>query len=352
MAFALTIPPQSLIRRTVSDTQCHQSSLSAAESISVSTRDRLSTWSVYRKSFSTLTPTTDCVKDENYPPKSPSQSFLKIFDEIDMAALPTSTTSPPSRKSSWSTCFSEKSRCSGLFIVNGSQISNFSFGNNSKNRVSGAEQNSNSASFLRVASQVKSLEEMSPTNYENEKKHNRLAPPVLRDAGSQSSGTIPFKRWMSDLRRRGGQRKTVVARKERWVFDDFDEQTSSNEPLMPNSDHRRSKSGTSSTQFIRAVKSASVTVASASVMRLSRKGAKLAKVISENTSSRFSENRESLDSTALSLGVATDIGALTRSLQRRNILEELINSERGYISDLRSLESVRMKNVVKWHKHS
>ena len=352
MAFALTIPPQSLIRRTVSDTQCHQSSLAAAECISVSTGDRLSAWSIYRKSFSSFNPTADCAKDENYPPKSPSPSFLKIFDQIDMAAVPTSAISPPSRKSSWSTCFSEKSRCSGLFVVNGSQISNFNFETSGKSRVFEAEQNSRSVSMLRLASQMQSLEEVSLTSNEDEKKSNSLAPPVSDVTGSQTSGTIPFKRWMSNLKRKGSQRKMVVARKERWVFDDFDEQTSRKEPLLPESDHRRSKSGTSSTQFIRAVKSASVTVASTSMMRMSRKGAKLAKMMSENTSSRLSENRESLDSTALSLGAVTDIGALTRSLQRRNILEELINSERGYISDLRSLQSVRMKNITKCHIHS
>lgn len=346
MTFALTTPPQGLIRRTVSDTQCHQSSLSAADCISVSTGDRKSTWSIYRNSVSTFTPSADCAKDRNYPPKSPSKSFLKIFDQIDTAALSTSTINPPSRKSSWSTCFSETSRCNGLFVANGSLISNLNFDTNSEDRVSEAEQKSRSESMLRLAGRVQSLEEVSPCKNEDEEKNNKLAPPALDDVRSQSSGTIPFKRWMSNLRRKGEQRKTVMARKERWVFDDFDEHKLSNEPFMSDYDHRRSKSGTSSTQFIRAVKSASVTLASTSVMRMSRKGAKLAKVMSENTSSRLSENRESLDSTAFSIGAVTDIGALTRSLQRRNILEELINSERGYISDLRSLESVRIKCFI------
>lgn len=225
-------------------------------------------------------------------------------------------------------------------------MSNLNFDTNSEDRVSEAEQKSRSESMLRLASRVHSLEEVSPGNNGDEKKNDRLAPPALDDIRSQSSGTIPFKRWMSTLRRKGEQRKTVVARKERWVFDDFDEQKLSDEPLMSDHDHRRSKSGTSSTQFIRAVKSASVTLASTSVMRMSRKGAKLANVMGENTSSRLSENRESLDSTAFSIGAVMDVGALTRSLQRRNILEELINSERGYISDLRSLESVRMKKLI------
>ena len=341
----LPLPPQSLIRRTVSDTQCHQSSLHAAENIPISTADRSSTWSMCHKSFVSLKSTAECANDKSSPPKSLSQSFLGLFDSIDIAALPITEPTFPSRKSSWSTCFSETSRYSGLFVVNGSQISaSLHFDADNGSRLLQDEQSSQSESIHRPTSQVRPLEELDEICHEDSTKSDEPAPPIPEGVTAHTSEIVPFKRWMSTLRRKTGQtRKTVIARQERWVLDDFDEQTLSNEPLVPDSDHARSKSGTSSMQFIKAVKSASITVASTSVAQISRRGAQLARVMSENRSSRFSDNRESIDSTALSAGAVMDVGALTRSIQRRNILEELVNSERGYISDLRSLESVSNK---------
>ena len=306
----------------------------------------MSTWSMCHKSFASLKPAAECAKDKDSPPKSLSHSFLSLFDPIDIAALPITTATLPSRKSSWSTCFSENSRCSGLFVINGSQITtNLNFDSTDENRLFDREHGCGSGSILGLTSQIPSLKEERGTSDKGEKRPDRLYPPLPDNVTPQATEPVPFRRWMSTLRRKTGQRRrTVIARKERWVFDDFDEQKLSNEPLIPSFDHRRSKSGTSSMQFIRAVKSTSITIASTSVAQISRRGARLARVMSENRSSRLSENRDSLDSTAFSVGVATDIGALTRSIQRRNILEELINSERGYISDLRSLESVSSVN--------
>ena len=340
MAFSLPLPSQSLIRRSVSDTQCHQSCMAAADCLPIEMGDRQTLWSTYHKSLTSLAPTAGYAADEKNPPQSPSRSFLSIFKHIDLAAMPEASTRL-SRKSSWSTCFSESSRCSGLFVVNGTGLEDDTeFGEKSIIYEAAYEKAELSDPSDKGEEQDKSSEIKSTLGsdalYNIDKEE-----PSCNDAQNRHLKSTPFKRWMSTLRRRNGvSRGTVTAREERWVLDDFDKDIASDEPLVGDADHKRSKSGTSSLQIIKAVTSASVTLASTSIAQMSRRDGMIARVKSENRSSRLSANRGSLDSTAFSVSTSVDYGALTRSVQRRNILEEVISSERGYIGDLRALESV------------
>ena len=83
----------------------------------------------------------------------------------------------------------------------------------------------------------------------------------------------PFCRWVSTLRRRKKHQSTpsVTPRSERWMLDGFDDITA-NTPLESRPLHAKSGSLSSSIQFVAGVKSATVTLASASIAPLSQGG--------------------------------------------------------------------------------
>ena len=85
----------------------------------------------------------------------------------------------------------------------------------------------------------------------------------------------PFCRWVSTLRRRKKHQSTpsVTPRSERWMLDGFDDITA-NTPLESRPLHAKSGSLSSSIQFVAGIKSATVTLASASIAPLSRRASK------------------------------------------------------------------------------
>jgi hypothetical protein len=109
------------------------------------------------------------------------------------------------------------------------------------------------------------------------------------------------------------------------------------------SSHRHSSSG-SSFGFVRHVRSASISLSSFSVLGRSRKNTLRSSRGQARTdrSSRASLSgaRFSEDSSCLEKSLVMDKDVLERSLQRRRILEELIETEEGYIGDIRFLMNV------------
>ena len=113
---------------------------------------------------------------------------------------------------------------------------------------------------------------------------------------------------------------------ERWSLDGLGgKATTKLSPLpnVPESTRRMSGSMSSSLGFVRAMKSASITLASVSMAPRSHRGWP-SKSRVENRSSGFSNARVSMESNAGSLGPVIDEGAWLRSVQRRKVLEELI----------------------------
>lgn len=107
---------------------------------------------------------------------------------------------------------------------------------------------------------------------------------------------------------------------------------------------RRKLSSDSSLAFITAVRSASVSLASASAVARSRRTQIRSHGRSRTDhSSRasFAGHRISEDNAAQEQLILPDIDAVQRAAQRRRILEELIATEESYISDLRFLMNVR-----------
>ena len=160
---------------------------------------------------------------------------------------------------------------------------------------------------------------------------------------SEDTTTRPFKRWMSTLRRKGSKHKrSLNVREERWSLDDSDElrRKAGTQPTSRN----RKRLSLSSSGFVAAVKTMSMSIATSSTAPRSRKTRRSDLVRSSNISSRHSHSvnraRASADD-SLTSARAIDEAVWNRAIQRRSILEELLSSEESYIADLKVLVNVR-----------
>ncbi|KAI0553773.1 Dbl homology domain-containing protein [Xylaria curta] len=146
----------------------------------------------------------------------------------------------------------------------------------------------------------------------------------------------PFHKWMKTLHRRANRRNVRSKGTEQ-----FPEYLFAEDPIGINR-HRKSSSG-SSFGFVAAVKSATVSLASASVRTHQRRHAARSSIHTRTDhSSRgsISAQRMSEDSTCFDRSLPTDPAVTDRLLQRRRILEELITTEESYIGDIRFLMNV------------
>ncbi|KAF2766170.1 Dbl homology domain-containing protein [Teratosphaeria nubilosa] len=123
---------------------------------------------------------------------------------------------------------------------------------------------------------------------------------------------------------------TVTPRTQRWAPDDFDVKAQSSPPKVVRSHHRKTGSHASSIAFVTAVKSATATIASASIATISRRNSKWRR---EQRSSILSDPRPSIDTQRSII----DAAARQRSRRRRDKVQELILTEEGYVADLKAL---------------
>ena len=172
------------------------------------------------------------------------------------------------------------------------------------------------------------------------------------DVGGQSSRATThssrapdkrtFQHWMRSLRRRAMHRSSVQS-VEGSTADTDGCGSQSRSKKSPHLSRRRRLSSDSSLAFITAVRSASVSLASASVVARSRRAQARSQGRSRtDRSSRasFAGPRISEDSAVQEKFLLPDIDAIQRAAQRRRILEELIATEESYIGDLRFLMNV------------
>lgn len=158
---------------------------------------------------------------------------------------------------------------------------------------------------------------------------------------------LPFKRWLSTLRRKNQQRHKDI--RSHLLSADFAKLyrlpplESPRQHSLRYSSHRQSLSLTSSLGLLTTVKSASMTLTATSLATKSRAGTRSARLVGDNKSTRFSEMRMSFESTAPSFEPVIDEKAWARSVQRRKIVEELLCSEENYIVDMKALVNVRTK---------
>lgn len=153
----------------------------------------------------------------------------------------------------------------------------------------------------------------------------------------------PFHKWMRSLHRRATHRPAA------WdpngnspLWQHLGPKDANRSGFHRRRGHRKSSSG-SSFGFVSAVQSASVSLASVSAVTRSRRNTTRSHCPSRtDRSSRASLSgpRLSEDSMTRERPVTVDTAATQRSLQRRQILEELINTEENYIGDVRFLMNV------------
>lgn len=159
--------------------------------------------------------------------------------------------------------------------------------------------------------------------------------------GASSPATGPFHKWMKNLHRRAHRSRTQDNRSRFEPFPEYSENHLGNDAVSVNN-HRKSSSG-SSFGFVAAVRSASVSLASTSVITRPRRHTGRSSIQGRSDlSSRGSTSgqRYSEDSTGFERTVSNDPGVTERLLQRRRILEEIINTEESYIGDVKFLMNV------------
>ena len=162
------------------------------------------------------------------------------------------------------------------------------------------------------------------------------------DSSARAMGSTGPLRWLSTLRRRKQHcAPTTTPVAQRFVLDDFDSEPSF-QRVRQTPQHQKSDSWTSSLGLITAVKSASVTVASASIATLSRKNTNRRRGHQRSSVLSGSEARQSMDSQRS----IVDQAAQQRSRSRREKLEELIKTEEGYVADVKALSDVHTKLIL------
>ncbi|KAJ8129121.1 hypothetical protein O1611_g4512 [Lasiodiplodia mahajangana] len=146
----------------------------------------------------------------------------------------------------------------------------------------------------------------------------------------------PFHKWMKNLHRRA-QRPSIQSN----LTEHYPDYSFEGGPMRING-HRKSSSG-SSFGFVTAVKSATVSIASASVRTRQRRHAARSSIhtrTDHSSGGSFCAQRMSEDSICFEKSSYTDPAVTERLLQRRRILEELITTEESYIGDIRFLMNV------------
>jgi hypothetical protein len=148
----------------------------------------------------------------------------------------------------------------------------------------------------------------------------------------------PFNRWMRNLQRRGTQmRKTLSGNMD---TSELEWELFESPVTRQRSDHKKSSSG-SSFGFVTAVKSASISLASLSVAPRSRRtGVSSRHQRADHSSKASNVGRLSEDSSYIAGGVVIDQAVTNRLLQRRRVLEEIINTEENYVGDIKFLMNV------------
>lgn len=154
--------------------------------------------------------------------------------------------------------------------------------------------------------------------------------------GATKQPERPFHRWVRTLHRRALRRQGLTG-----VGGHVSGHTAQGMAPTYRPRHCRKSSTGSSTAFVTGVRSASVSLSSLprsrrNTLRYSQRHSNTGR----STRTSISGARSSIDSTYRDASVSIDPAVMERSLQRRRILEELIDTEEGYIGDVRFLMNV------------
>lgn len=163
----------------------------------------------------------------------------------------------------------------------------------------------------------------------------------------------PFRKWVETLRRRNGDQQGPMHPRRLSQPQNFPQ--SSNHDLsdirhwhceQKAQGHRRSISMSSSFGFVAAMKSASITIASASIAPKKRVHSTKTGTDGLLSTCSHSDARMSHEYSRFSMLPLVDDGAWNRAVERRKILTELISSEESYICDMKLLVNVSFSFYV------
>ncbi len=169
-----------------------------------------------------------------------------------------------------------------------------------------------------------------------------------------NAGTQPFKKWVSTLRRKNRKKRSrscSEAEARTSEGGDISSLSLNHENISNKLSHHKKSFSASSMGFVTAVKTASLSLATFSVAAKSRRLGRSSQGQSEFRNSRLSnpDGRLSMDSNWSPAAVNLDPGVWTRSLKRRSVLEEILNSEESYVADLKLLLNVSLLVVKSRH---
>ena len=158
---------------------------------------------------------------------------------------------------------------------------------------------------------------------------------------SESKANLPFRRWIKTLNRNTRGRKAVKPRVERWSLNEFENDPVSveiPETLPVSNRHRKSISWASgSSAFVTAYRSARQSFSTLSDTSIRRNLGTRGSMHGSHQS--YSVDRSSVED-AMHLEPFLDEASWGRSVKRSQILEELVDSEESYLSDLKALLNV------------
>ena len=167
---------------------------------------------------------------------------------------------------------------------------------------------------------------------------------------SRSGTNAPFRRWIKTINRNAKGRRAVQPREERWSLDEFDDDLPSSEAKETPSSHikhRKSISWASgSSAFVTVLRSARQSLSTFSETS-SRRDRGSGFTWSSTRGGRHSRslNRSSADD-AMHPTRFLDESSWDRSVKRSQVLEELVQSEESYLSDLKALLNVSSNEVL------
>ncbi|KAH8603061.1 hypothetical protein B0O99DRAFT_499004 [Bisporella sp. PMI_857] len=146
----------------------------------------------------------------------------------------------------------------------------------------------------------------------------------------------PFNRWMKHLHKKNkdNQRRMTI----NGPLNGLENGPSSSPTRLARFRHQKSSSESSS-GFVTAIKSASISLASLSIAPPSKRTGVSSHHNRTEISSRTSQiGRRSEDNSFIARSAVVDQGVTARLLQRRHVLEELITTEENYVADVKFLQ--------------
>ncbi|KAE9988827.1 hypothetical protein EG328_007431 [Venturia inaequalis] len=360
MAYVLSLPSTNPLERPFANPLCMRSCSSFTSQASLGTVRHHTPRSVSAASARSALSTPNGLRsrhDENSHPRLASRSLFSLIHDLNNATPPGPSSGQVSRQASWGSSRSAspvptpgelrmlKRKIARLRVSRTTQESaDTPRGSVSDDAldVESPHEAMETTIAVNIVEQINVPVGDEPLELEELEDHQEEV--EEEDAAKKIPEQLPFKRWLSTLRRKNQQRhQDVLSHLQSPAFDEayrLPPLESPRQHSARHAGHRQSLSLTSSIGLLTAVKSASMTWTATSLATKSRVDTRSARLRGDNRSSRFSDVRMSFESTAPSVENAIDEKAWARSVQRRKIVEELLYSEENYIVDMKALVNV------------